>query len=139
MLVLLFFIAQMLASQGTSYQLMGTYAYIELPNENLNYSAYKYLKEIEGRLSHYIDSSDVSKINLNAGKKFVKVSDFAIEISEKTRGVFDVSIGALTINAKRLGKLSEDSARKLVNFKDIVVSGDSIKLLKEGMAIDLGG
>ncbi len=144
--VLLSFAIELVVAQGASYYLMGTYAYIELPDEKLNYTAYKYLREIEAKLSDYVDSSDISKINLNAGKEFVKVSDVtieavknAIEVSGKTNGVFDVTIGALTINARRLKKISEDSARKLVNFKDIVIAGDSVKLLKEGMAIDLGG
>ena len=133
-------------AQGTSYYLMGTYAYIELPSQNLNLTAYKYLKEIEMKLSDYLDSSEVSKINLNAGDKFVKVSDVtleaiknSIEISRKTWGFFDVTFGALTINAKRLGKISEDSARKLINFMDIVISGDSVMLARKGMSIDLGG
>ena len=144
--MLLFFVVEIVLAQGASYYLMGTYAYIELPNENLNYTAYKYLRGIEMKLSDYVDSSDVSKINLNAGKKFVKVSDItieaiknAIEISESTNGVFDITVGALTINAKRFKKLSEDSARKLINFRDVVISGDSVMLLKEGLAIDLGG
>lgn len=133
-------------AQGTSYYLMGTYAYIELPSQNLNLTAYKYLKEIEMKLSDYIDSSEVSKINLNAGNKFVRVSDItleviksSIEISQKTWGFFDITVGALTINAKRLGNISEDSAIKLINFKDIVIFGDSVMLARKGMAIDLGG
>lgn len=133
-------------SQGETYYLMGTYAYIELGNEKLNLLAYKYLREIEFKLSDYIDTSEISKINSNAGKCFIKVSDVtldvikrSIEVSEKTFGYFDVTIGAVTINAKRLGKLSRDSARKLVNFRDILIQNDSIMLRSEGMAIDLGG
>ncbi|MFN3134847.1 MAG: FAD:protein FMN transferase [Candidatus Kryptonium sp.] len=144
--VLLFFAVEIAVAQGVSYYLMGTYAYIELPKEILNYTAYRYLRQIEISLSDYIDSSDVSKINLNAGKRFVKVSDITIEaiksaldVSRSTNGAFDITVGALTINAKRFKKISEDSARKLINFRDIVISGDSVMLLKEGMAIDLGG
>jgi len=81
--MLLFFVVEIVLSQGASYYLMGTYAYIELPNENLNYTAYKYLRGIEMKLSDYVDSSDVSKINLNAGEKFVKVSDITIEAIKK--------------------------------------------------------
>ncbi|MDW8109898.1 MAG: FAD:protein FMN transferase [Candidatus Kryptonium sp.] len=133
-------------SQGASYHLMGTYAYIELSPQNLNHTAYKYLKEIEAKLSDYIDSSEISKINSNAGYKFIKISDIALEvikeavlISKRTWGIFDITVGALTINSKRLKKFSEDSAYKLINFNDIVISGDSIMLAKKGMAIDLGG
>ncbi len=133
-------------SQGETYYLMGTYAYIEFPSKEWNLLVYKYLREIESKLSDFIDTSEISLINSSAGKNFVKVSDItievirkSIEVSEKTFGYFDVTVGALTINSKRLGKIDEDSAHKLVNFKDIIISGDSVMLAKESMAIDLGG
>jgi len=133
-------------AQGESYYLMGTYAYIELPSKELNLRTYKYLRWIEFKISDYIDTSEVSRINSSAGKHFVRVSDVtldlikrAIEVSEKTRGYFDITIGAVTINANRLRRISVDSARGLVNFKDIIISGDSIMLARENMAIDPGG
>jgi thiamine biosynthesis lipoprotein len=145
-LVLIAFTFETTFSQGETYSLMGTYAYIDLGSKKLNLLAYKYLREIEFKLSDYIDTSEVSRVNSNAGKCFIKVSDVtldlmkkSIEVSEKTFGYFDVTIGAVTINARRLGKLPQDSARKLVNFKDILIQNDSIMLRKEGMAIDLGG
>ncbi len=145
-LALVLFAFEMAHSQGETYYLMGTYAYIELGDKQLNILTYKYLREIEFKLSDYIDSSEVSRINSNAGRCFTKVSDVtldvikkSVEVSEKTFGYFDVTIGAVTINSKRLKKLSQDSARKLVNFRDIVIKDDSVMLRKEGMAIDLGG
>jgi thiamine biosynthesis lipoprotein len=133
-------------SQGKSYYLMGTYSYIEMTSSELNKKAYEILRDIEGKLSDYIDSSDVSKINANAGKRFVKVSDVtmemikkAIEVSEKSFGYFDITIGALTINAKRLGKIDEIKAKELVNFKNILIKEDSVMLKEENMAIDPGG
>ncbi len=145
-LVLVLFVFEVTHSQGETYYLMGTYSYIELGDKELNLLAYKYLREIEFKLSDYIDTSEVSKINSTAGKCFTKVSDItldvikkSVEVSKKTFGYFDVTIGAVTINAKRLQKLSQDSARKLVNFRNIVIKGDSVMLKKEGMAIDLGG
>jgi thiamine biosynthesis lipoprotein len=133
-------------SQGKSYYLMGTYSYIEMTSSELNKKAYKILRDIEGKLSDYIDSSDVSKINANAGKRFVRVSDVtlemikkAIEVSEKSFGYFDITIGALTINAKRLGKIDEIKAKELVNFKNILIKEDSVMLKEENMAIDPGG
>jgi len=133
-------------SQGKSYYLMGTYSYIEMTSPELNKKAYEILRDIEVKLSDYIDSSDVSKINANAGKRFVKVSDVtlemikkAIEVSEKSFGYFDITIGALTINAKRLGKIDEIKAKELVNFKNILIKEDSVMLKEENMAIDPGG
>jgi thiamine biosynthesis lipoprotein len=117
-----------------------------MTSPELNKKAYEILRDIEGKLSDYIDSSDVSKINANAGKRFVKVSDVtmemikkAIEVSEKSFGYFDITIGALTINAKRLGKIDEIKAKKLVNFKNILIKEDSVMLKEENMAIDPGG
>ncbi len=133
-------------SQGKSYYLMGTYSYIEMTSSELNKKAYKILRDIEGKLSDYIDSSEISKINANAGKRFAKVSDVtmemikkAIEVSEKSFGYFDITIGALTINAKRLGKIDEIKAKELVNFKNILIKEDSVMLKEENMAIDPGG
>jgi thiamine biosynthesis lipoprotein len=133
-------------SQGKSYYLMGTYSYIEMTSSELNKKAYEILRDIEGKLSDYIDSSEISKINANSGKRFVKVSDVtmemikkAIEVSEKSFGYFDITIGALTINAKRLGKIDETKAKELVNFKNILIKEDSVMLKEENMAIDPGG
>jgi len=117
-----------------------------MTSPELNKKAYEILRDIEVKLSDYIDSSDVSKINANAGKGFVKVSDVtmemikkAIEVSEKSFGYFDITIGALTINAKRLGKIDEIKAKELVNFKNIIIKEDSVMLKEENMAIDPGG
>jgi thiamine biosynthesis lipoprotein len=125
---------------------MGTYSYIEMTSSELNKKAYEILRDIEVKLSDYIDSSEISKINANAGKRFVKVSDVtlemikkAIEVSEKSFGYFDITIGALTINAKRLGKIDEIKAKELVNFKNILIKEDSVMLKEENMAIDPGG
>jgi thiamine biosynthesis lipoprotein len=125
---------------------MGTYSYIEMTSPELNKKAYEILRDIEVKLSDYIDSSEISKINANAGKRFVKVSDVtlemikkAIEVSEKSFGYFDITIGALTINAKRLGKIDEIKAKELVNFKNILIKEDSVMLKEENMAIDPGG
>jgi thiamine biosynthesis lipoprotein len=125
---------------------MGTYSYIEMTSSELNKKAYEILRDIEGKLSDYIDSSEISKINANSGKRFVKVSDVtmemikkAIEVSEKSFGYFDITIGALTINAKRLGKIDETKAKELVNFKNILIKEDSVMLKEENMAIDPGG
>ncbi len=133
-------------SQGESYYLMGTYAYIELPNKETNLRAYKFLREIEFKISDYIDTSEVSRINSNAGKCFTRVSYLtldvikkSIQVSEKTYGVFDVTIGSVTINSKRLNRITEDSAYKLVNYKNIILKDDSVMLAHENMAVDLGG
>jgi thiamine biosynthesis lipoprotein len=124
---------------------MGTYAIIDLPSEKA-YQAYRFMKELEEKLSDYIEDSEVSKINKKAGVEPVEVSADTLEVikkslwlSELTEGAFDITVGAITIRARRLKEISEDEAKKLVNYKKVRVEGSSVFLEEKGMAIDLGG
>ena len=124
---------------------MGTYAIIDLPSEKA-YQAYKFMKGLEEKLSDYIEGSEVSKINQKAGVEPVEVSADTLEVikkslwlSELTEGAFDITVGAITIRARRLREISEDEARNLVNYKKVRVEGSSVFLEEKGMAIDLGG
>ncbi len=124
---------------------MGTYALIELEN-NTEYKAYRYMKELEKKLSDYIENSEVSQINGVAGKGCVEVSKEtleiikkSLEISEKTYGFFDITVGSYTINYKRKGNISEEKAKELINYRRVKIDGNRVCLLEEGMAIDLGG
>ncbi len=128
------------------FYIMGTYAVIELPEEKEVYRAYRTLKEIEILLSDYLDGSDISRINRMAGTRQVEVSDItieairkAIEVSEITGGVFDVTVGSLTINHNRLGKITQERAMELVDYRKVLLSGNRIFLKEKGMALDLGG
>ncbi len=124
---------------------MGTYAIIDLPSQKA-YQAYKFMKGLEEKLSDYIEDSEVSKINKKAGVEPVEVSADALEVikkslwlSELTEGAFDITVGAITIRARRLREISEDEAKNLVNYKKVRVEGSSVFLERKGMAIDLGG
>ncbi|ADC88905.1 ApbE family lipoprotein [Thermocrinis albus DSM 14484] len=143
-LLLLLFLSSAFAELHV-FHLMGTYAFVELP-EGKAYEAYRYMKSLEEKLSDYIESSEVSAINREAGKNYVRVSEEtleviekALEVSRKTYGVFDITAGALTIRSWRLKEISEEEAKKLINYKDVVVKGRDVLLRKKGMAIDLGG
>jgi Membrane-associated lipoprotein involved in thiamine biosynthesis len=132
-------------SQEKVFHLMGTYAIIDLPSEKA-YQAYKFMKGLEEKLSDYIQDSEVSKINQKAGVEPVEVSADTLEVikkslwlSELTEGAFDITVGAITIRARRLREISEDNARNLVNYKKVRVEGSSVFLQEKGMAIDLGG
>jgi thiamine biosynthesis lipoprotein len=124
---------------------MGTYAIIDLPSQKA-YQAYRFMKGLEEKLSDYIEGSEVSKINQKAGVEPVEVSSETLEVikkslwlSELTEGAFDITVGAITIRARRLREFSEDQARNLVNYKKVRVEGSSVFLEQKGMAIDLGG
>ncbi len=127
------------------FHIMGTYAIIELP-DNKEYKAYMYLRAIEEKLSDYIETSDISKINKNAGKSWVKPSQEVLEVikksidvSELSKGKFDITVGSLSIRAWRLKEISEEEAKRLINYKNILIQDGRVKLAKEKMAIDIGG
>jgi len=144
-LMLFLFLFLFAFSQEKVFHLMGTYAIIDLPSEKA-YQAYKFMKELEEKLSDYIEDSEVSKINQKAGVEPVEVSADTLEVikksiwlSELTEGAFDITAGAITIRARRLREISEDEARNLVNYKKVRMESSSVFLEEKGMAIDLGG
>ena len=115
--------------------------------------AYGLLDRLDKELSMYDQSSDISKINLNAGIKSVKVPDEAIEavenslrLYELTGGVFNPLIGAVTklwkINKAdgRIPSRSElDEAVKLADIKNLEIKSGEIFLKSKGCVLDLGG
>jgi thiamine biosynthesis lipoprotein len=144
-LMLFLFLSLFAFSQERVFHLMGTYAIIDLPSEKA-YQAYRFMKELEEKLSDYIEDSEISKINRKAGLEPVEVSSETLEVikkslwlSELTEGAFDITVGAITIRARRLREISEDEARNLVNYKKVRIEGSSVFLQEKGMAIDLGG
>lgn len=117
--------------------------------------AFKRVDEIENIASSSIDTSDVSKINEAAGKEYVKVHPeivkiikTSIEYSKISNGAFDITVSPL-IKLWGIGtdqeRVPADSEIKdklgLVGYKNISIneSDNSVKLMKAGMAIDLGG
>ena len=114
------------------------------------------MKRLDGVMTNFTDTSEIGQINVHAGERPVKVSDEtiavinrALDISKRSGGVFDISVGAF----KGMWKFDEDmdgslpdpadveKRRKLVNWKDIVVDpkAKTVFLKKKGMAITLGG
>ena len=112
------------------------------------------LRYIDNKMSTHIPGSDVSKINDNAGKKFVRVSDDtffvvkeAIQYSKLSDGYFDITIGPLSnlwaIGTDKAKVPSDSEIQKLlplIDYKNIILDekNKSIKLTKENMKIDLG-
>ncbi|GFP74445.1 FAD:protein FMN transferase [Clostridium fungisolvens] len=117
--------------------------------------AFKRVDEIEKIASSSIETSDVNKINEAAGKEYVKVHPeivkiikTSIEYSKISNGAFDITVSPL-IKLWGIGtdeeRVPADSEIKdklaLVGYKNISIneSDNSVKLMKAGMAIDLGG
>ncbi|CAH0122478.1 FAD:protein FMN transferase [Paenibacillus sp. CECT 9249] len=113
------------------------------------------MKEIEGKLSRTIETSDVSQVNLQAGQEAVRVSDEtfglvrqAVGYAELTDGRFDPAIGPL-VDLWQIGKEGAkvppqadiERKRDLVDFRNIETdeTNRTVKLAQSGMSIDLGG
>ncbi len=144
LLILLAFIS-LSFSQEKLFHLMGTYALIELP-EGKEYQAYRYMRSLEEKLSDYMENSEILRINKSAGLGCEKASEEtlevikkALEISKKTYGFFDITVGAYTINYRRKGLIGEEEAKRLIDYRKVKVEDDRVCLLEKGMAIDLGG
>jgi thiamine biosynthesis lipoprotein len=114
------------------------------------------MKRLDGVMTNFTSTSEVGQINVNAGIKPVVVSDEtiavidrAIDVSKRSNGIFDITVGAF----KGMWKFDDDmdgtlpdpadveKRRKLVNYKDIVVdhNAKTVFLRRKGMAITLGG
>lgn len=126
------------------FRSMGTYLIVDTESEH--YNIYRYVSYLEQLLSDYIDSSEISKINLFAGESCVDVSSetlevikIAIEISQLTEGAFDITVGAITVNHKRKKVIDLDTAKNLVDYRQIKITNNKVCLSRKGMAIDLGG
>lgn len=136
--------------------LMGTMVEITLKKDDKNSVnlAFDEIKNLENIFSSYIPTSDVSKINANAGLGPVVVSPLvidvvskALEISKKSGGAFDISMGAMgglwkITDGGTVPKQSDITKKlKLVNYRNIIVDKNlnTVELKQKGMRIYLGG
>lgn len=123
-------------------------------SKKILYQAYKIATDFESRYSAYKEDSFLNTINLNAGKSPVSYTpeDYALfqtaqKASEQTHGYFDITIGALSHGAYHFGFANETKAsqknieafKALVDYKNILLTPESIYLKKAHMRLDLGG
>lgn len=114
-------------------------------------AAFRDMSRIDS-LCGYLESSEVSKIN-RAGDKPVRVSQEVLRIIDKSIHYSELSQGALDITVDPLSRLwnrfegdellipaakSLDSAKALVDYRALVVTDSSARLLMRGASIDLG-
>ena len=113
------------------------------------------VRRLDAMMSLYKDTSEITRVNLAAGKHPVKVSPEMIEvvqhaakISELSGGVFDVTIGPLVVLWQmrlKEGKVPSDEeiagVRPLVNYRNVIVDrkASTLYLKKKDMIMDLGG
>ncbi|MBS4538875.1 FAD:protein FMN transferase [Clostridium sp. D2Q-11] len=128
--------------------------YDEAP-EGIFEKVFNRIEEIENKMSLNIEDSEINKINYNAGKDSVKVSQDTYNViergkfySDKTEGHFDITIGPLvelwqigTENARVPTKEEIENNLPLVDYQNVVLDNEnkSIYLDKEDMILDLGG
>lgn len=108
-------------------------------------------EEYEAKFSRTIETSEVSQINAAAGTP-VEVSDDTVKLIKKgiyygnmSDGAFDITIGSVSslwdFNAKDPAPPAAEAiaeAVKHVNFKKIVIDGNTVKLLDPSAKLDLG-
>jgi len=113
------------------------------------------VRRFDAMMSLYKDTSEITKVNLAAGKGPVRVSpemievvEHAAKISELSGGAFDVTIGPLVVLWQmrlKEGKVPSDGeiagVRPLVNYRNIIMDkkASTLFLKKKGMIMDLGG
>ncbi|MES2646979.1 MAG: FAD:protein FMN transferase [Bacteroidota bacterium] len=125
------------AAQGTSYHI----TYLAGQHSNYRQSFDSIFNKIDLSLSTYNVGSLISKINRNdtsviVDEYFLKVFNKAYEVSENTKGLFDVTVAPL-INAYGFGFTKRtritndliDSLNRFVGYKKVRLTGD--KLVKD--------
>lgn len=111
------------------------------------------LEKLDKTLSPYNPTSDVSRINMNAGGPPARVSDETsrlinrtVEFSRSVSGVFDPTVLPLA----RLWNITSAAPKvpadaeiakvlSLVDYRQVLVTGAGVSLKRKGMALDLGG
>lgn len=119
----------------------------------------------ESLLSNTIADSDVNKINENAGKMSVEVSDETIDVinagikyGEISDGLFDITVGNLTDlwNFSEIAENAKDENNEVdvsylpsdnqiastlshINYKNIIIDGNTVMLTDSDSKLDLGG
>ena len=161
-LILILMIPQNLKQQENSTMsrysdvAMGTVVNITIPGgdtptiKNSVKEAVSIMHRLQKDLDHRNKRGSVGRVNHEAGRRGVRVSDKAfstiqrgLEISEKSGGSFDITIGAITTTPfyYALDKRRFDGHRKLINYRllEINPAENKVYLPQKGMALDLGG
>jgi len=128
----------------------------ELPERKIKKAidrAFKEMSRIEAMTSSSIDTNYIARISKESGVTAVNVSPEvfslmknSVEVSEKTHGAFDITIGLIknqwafdSDHAHVPDILLIHSLLPLVNYRNIQFDHRKIMLTQPGMRIDLGG
>lgn len=131
-------------AQGTTYHI----SYLSEVGINHKTAIDSLLKEIDSSMSTWLPASLISRINNNdnnvlVDQYFIEVFKKSIEVSEKTDGIFDVTIGPLvnswgfgTIEKKHSDSKKIDSLRQFVGYKMLKLEGKKIIKAKPEIKLD---
>jgi FAD:protein FMN transferase len=126
-----------------------------LPAKTINSvidSAFAEIRRIEGYASDYIDTSEIGRANLLAGKDSLVVSEELAALlrksfacSDSSGGAFDVTVGPLEVLWNILAAHPRvpppDSVKailRLIGYKLVALHGRTLYLPRRGMRLDLG-
>lgn len=131
-------------AQGTTWHI----SYISNEKMSLKNGVDSILRKLDSSLSTYLPVSIISRVNQNDStarldSHFIEVFNRAMEVSDKTGGLFDVSIAPL-VNAWGFGfskkeKISDaviDSLLPLVNYRSITIKNNRVVKARPGMQLD---
>ena len=76
---------------------MGTYAIVDLPSEEDTYRAYRIMKEVEERLSPFLEDSEVSLLNKRAHTEWIEVSPLTYRFLEEAKRAWEKTYGYFNI------------------------------------------
>ncbi|MEO8512454.1 MAG: FAD:protein FMN transferase [Ignavibacteria bacterium] len=141
---------------GTEFEITAVHTSIDSMKKAIYYSL-REVERIQGVMSMQIDTSEVYRINSAAGINPVNVSyetysiiERSIEYSKKYKGVFDITIGPVSVcwgfnGDKPVTQIPQqstiDSLLKLVGYEKIKLNpaDTSVYLEQKDMMLDLGG
>ncbi len=131
-------------AQGTTWHI----SYLSASNINYKTAIDSLLKKIDSSMSTYLPVSLISRINNNdstvvVDKYFADVFNKSVEISERTNGLFDVTVGPL-VNAwgfgfskrQKVDRILIDSLMQYVGFNMVKLEGNKIIKNKPEIKLD---
>lgn len=141
-----------LSRTGFHFDTIITITLYDSKDDKILNTCFDYCKEFENLVSRTVKSSDISMVN-HANGQPVEVSDTTIELLKKgikfgelTDGAFDITIAPLSELwdfKNNPGNIPSESeiieALSHVNYKNIVIEGNTVTLTDPEAAIDLGG
>ncbi len=115
-------------------------------------AAFSAMEKIDRLMSNFKEDSDISRINKNAVNEDVTVDSDVIEVlkksiyySEISDGAFDMTVGGAEelYDFEKGGSIPEEhkfkDAVRTIGYKNIKINGNTVRLLKKGVKLDLGG